>query len=47
MLLVADMKELKANPSRRAKGIVIEAKLEQGARACGNGIGTERDAAKR
>ena len=30
VLLVADMKELKANPNRRAKGLVIEAKLDRG-----------------
>ncbi len=30
VLLVADMKELKADPARRAKGIVIEAKLDKG-----------------
>ncbi len=30
VLLVAEMKELKANPRRRAKGIVIEAKLDRG-----------------
>ncbi len=30
VLLVAEMKELKANPDRRAKGIVIEAKLDKG-----------------
>ncbi len=30
VLLVADMKELKANPNRRAKGIVIESKLDRG-----------------
>ena len=30
VLLVADMKDLKANPDRRAKGIVIEAKLDKG-----------------
>ena len=30
VLLVAEMKELKANPKRRAKGIVIEAKLDKG-----------------
>ncbi len=30
LLLVADMKELKANPNRRAKGLVIEAKLDRG-----------------
>lgn len=28
--LVAEMKELKANPNRRAKGIIIEAKLDKG-----------------
>ena len=30
VLLVADMKELKANPSRAAKGTVIEARLDKG-----------------
>ncbi len=30
VLLVADMKELKANPNREAKGTVIEAKLDKG-----------------
>jgi len=30
VLLVADLKELKANPNRRAKGIVIESKLDRG-----------------
>ncbi|MBO5002315.1 MAG: translation initiation factor IF-2, partial [Prevotella sp.] len=30
ILLVAEVKELKANPNRRAKGIVIEAKLDKG-----------------
>ena len=30
ILLVADMKELKANPDRAAKGTVIEAKLDKG-----------------
>ncbi len=30
ILLVAEMKELKANPERHAKGIVIEAKLDKG-----------------
>ncbi len=30
VLLIADVKELKANPNRRAKGIVIEAKLDRG-----------------
>ncbi len=30
LLLVADMKELKANPNRRAKGLVLEAKLDKG-----------------
>ena len=30
VLLVADVKELKANPNRRAKGIVIESKLDRG-----------------
>ncbi len=30
VLLVADMKELKANPDKRAKGTVIEARLDKG-----------------
>ncbi len=30
VLLVSDMKELKANPARRAKGIIIESKLDRG-----------------
>ena len=30
VLLVADMQDLKANPNREAKGIVIEAKLDRG-----------------
>ena len=30
VLLVADVKELKANPDRHAKGIIIEAKLDKG-----------------
>ncbi len=30
VLLVADVKELKANPNRNAKGVVIEAKLDKG-----------------
>lgn len=29
VLLVADMKELKANPNKQAKGVVIEAKLDK------------------
>ena len=30
VLLVAEVKELKANPNRRAKGVVLEAKLDRG-----------------
>ena len=30
VLLVAEVKDLKANPNRRAKGVVIEAKLDKG-----------------
>jgi translation initiation factor IF-2 len=30
VLLVADMKELKADPKRKAKGVVVEAKLDKG-----------------
>ena len=29
VLLVADMKELKANPNKQAKGVIIEAKLDK------------------
>ena len=44
--LVADMKELKANPDRLAKGTVIEAKLDTS--VLGRyGIGTERNPAHR
>ncbi len=31
VVLVAEMKELRANPNRRAKGIIIESKLDKGA----------------
>ena len=30
VLLIAEMQELKANPNRRAKGAVIEARLDKG-----------------
>lgn len=30
ILLVAEMQELKANPNRRAKGVIVEAKLDKG-----------------
>ena len=30
VILVADMKELKANPNRRAKGLIIESRLDKG-----------------
>ncbi len=30
VLLVAEMQELKANPNRSAKGVVIEARLDKG-----------------
>ena len=30
ILLVSEMAELKANPDRQAKGVVIEAKLDKG-----------------
>ena len=30
VLLIAEMQELKANPNRRAKGTVIEARLDKG-----------------
>ncbi len=30
VILTADMKELKANPNRKAKGVIVEAKLDKG-----------------
>lgn len=30
LLLTAEMRELKANPNRKARGLVIEAKLDKG-----------------
>ena len=46
MLLLADMLELKANPNRKARGVIIEAKLDQGPRPGGDGAGAERHAAR-
>ena len=41
VLLVADMKELKANPNKQAKGVVIEAKTRQSKRtSCNNACTT-------
>ena len=42
VLLIADLKELKANPNRRAKGIVIESQLDRGRgrRHCTGASGT-------
>ena len=45
--LVADMKELKANPDRLAKGTVIEAKLDKGRGPVATVSGTERNPAHR
>ena len=42
ILLTAEVKELKANPNRRARGLVIEAQLDKGKRTGGNGTCTER-----
>lgn len=44
VLIVAEMKDLKANPNRRAKGIVIEAKLDKGRGPCRYRAGSERNA---
>lgn len=40
--LIAEMKELKANPDRLAKGAVIEARLDKGRGPCCDIAGTER-----
>lgn len=41
ILLTAEVQELKANPNRKARGIVIEAELDKGrgpvARTCAEG----------
>ena len=41
VMLVADMKELKANPDRAAKGTVIEARLDKRSRTDCNYLGTK------
>ena len=41
ILLTAEVAELKANPNRRARGLVIEAELDKGKWPCGNHSGTE------
>ena len=47
IILSADMMELKANPSRAAKGVVIEAKLDKGRGAVATVLVAERHAQKR
>ena len=42
VLLQADVLELKANPNRQARGIIIEAKLDKGKRTCCYSSCTER-----
>ena len=42
ILLTAEVLELKANPNRRARGLVIEAELDKRKRFCGDSTGTER-----
>ena len=44
ILLTAEVMELKANPNRAARGLVIEAKLDKGTRICGYRSGAERNA---
>ena len=41
ILLTADILELKANPNRRARGLVIEAELDKGRGTCGYCAGAE------
>ena len=41
ILLTAEMLELKANPNRSARGLVIEAQLDKGTRPGGHRTGTE------
>ena len=43
ILLIADIREYKANPNKRAKGVVVEAK-RQGQRAGSHPSGSERNA---
>lgn len=47
VLLTADVLELKANPKRQARGLVIEAELDKGKGPGCNRSGTERYAACR
>ena len=47
VLLTADVLELKANPKRQARGLVIEAELDKGKGPVANRSGTERYAACR
>ena len=44
ILLTAEVMELKANPNRAARGLVIEAELDKGKGAVANCTGTERNA---
>ena len=47
VLLTAEVQELKANPNRRAKGTVIEARLDKSPGPCGHRSGAERHSAIR
>ena len=42
VLLTAEVMELKANPNRVARGLVIEAELDKGKGYCCNSTGTKR-----
>ena len=42
ILLTAEVKELKANPNRNARGLVIEAELDKGKGSGCDRPGTER-----
>ena len=47
ILLTAEVLELKANPNRKARGLVIEAQLDKGRGAVATVLSTERYATSR
>ena len=47
ILLTAEMAELKANPNRRARGLVIEAELDKGKGSVATVSGSERNTPRR
>ena len=46
ILLTSEVKELKANPNRRARGLIIEAELDKGKGPGGYRSGSERNASR-